>query len=371
VVPRLLGLIEDVTNWYIRFSRQRLKGDRGVAETVHALNTLFDVLYTIARSFAPFIPFLTDKLWLHLQEYMPRYLLVGDVRSVHFLPFPEPRQELFDEVIERRFARMRTVVGLGRTCREKEPPVSLKQSLMTLTVFHPDQEYLDDIVSLANYIKDELSIVSLVLSSDESRYGVQYTCTADWTRFGKKFRNMAKKLSDALTALPSADVRRLMQTGSIAIGGTEVTAEDVIIKRRVTSDSTVSERVEIGLDKDTIIILDKTIYPDLKDERLGREIVSCIQKLRKKAGLRPTDDVRIEYAVIEDPDDIGIEAAFSTQAIAMEKKLRHKLERYGAGPLEKACDDAGGGDKGEAGRVIIEEVQEILNSLFSLKISTL
>ena len=329
------------------------------------------MLYTVARSFAPFIPFLADKLWLHLQEFMPQDLLVGDTRSVHFLRFPETHQELFDEVVERRFARMRTIIELCRISREKEPAVGLKQPLMTLTVLHPDQEYLDDVGSLADYIKDELSIITLTLSSDDSHYGVQYSCAANWATIGKKFRTNAKKIAHALTALSSADVKRLNETKSILIDGVEVCAEDVIIKRSVEPDLAGSASAEIGVDGDTLIILDKTIYPELADQRLGREIVNRVQKLRKKAGLHPTDDVRVEYAILSDPDGIGLENAFLTQASNMQKVLRQQLEKYGGPSVEGAGENAGSGQVKSVGKTIVEEVQEIQNSLFSLRISTL
>ncbi|KAF1729642.1 Isoleucine--tRNA ligase, cytoplasmic [Beauveria bassiana] len=367
VVPRVLELIDKITNWYIRLNRQRLKGDRGAEETVVALNTLFDVLYTVARSFAPFIPFLTDKLWLHLQEFMPPDLLVGDIRSVHFLRFPEPRLELFDEVVERRFACMRTVVDLCRICREREPAISLKQPLMTLTVLHPDQQYLDDVASLADYIKEELSIITLTLSSDEGLYGVQHSCTANWSTIGKKHRQNAKRLATALAALSSAEVKRLIEKKSVVIDDVEVSVEDVVIKRGIAPDLAGSESAAVGVDGDTLIILDKTIYPELEDQRLGREIVNRVQKLRKKAGLHPTDDVRVEYAVLSDPDGIGIENAFLTQASNMQKVLRRQLDRYDRGSAE----DAGADADSNVCESIIEEVQEIQNSLFSLRISAL
>ncbi|KAK7923171.1 isoleucyl-tRNA synthetase-cytoplasmic [Apiospora marii] len=371
VVPRLLELIDNITNWYIRLNRQRLKGDRGTEETVIALNILFDVLYTVTRSFAPFTPFLTDKLWFHLQEFMPPSLLVGDVRSIHFLRFPEPRLELVDEVVEHRFARMRAIIELCRTCREKEPAIGLKQPLMTLTVLHPDQEYLDDVESLADYIKDELSIITLILSSDENRYGVQYSCTANWSTFGKKYRKDAKKIAQALVTLSSADVKRLIETNTVVIDGIEVAAEDVVVKRDVASDSSGSKNTEIGVDGNTLIILDKTIYPELGDQRLGREIINRVQKLRKKAGLHPTDDVRVQYAVMSDPDSIGIESAFLTQASNMEKVLRHQLERYDGDSMEEPGKNADNEVPGASGKPIIEEVQEIQNCLFSLRILTL
>lgn len=364
MVPRLLELIDSTTNWYIRLNRQRLKGDRGTDEAVIALNTLFDVLYTIVRSFAPFMPFLSDKLWLHLQEYMPRELLIGDVRSVHFLPFPEPRQELSDEVVERRFARMQKVIELGRVCREKEPAIGLKQALKTLTVLHPDQEYLDDVASLADYIKDELSIVSLVLSSDESRYGVQYRCAAHWATFGKKFRKDAKKVAEGLAGLSSTQVKQLMHGNVVEIARFEVSADDVVIKREIASNVEGSRGTEIRAHGDLLILLDKTIYPELKGLRLTREIASRVRKLRKKAALVPTDEVLIEYTVLSDPDDVGIEDALATQTGTMERMARLRMEKH------KSTSERAEGTAGtKAGDVIIEEVQEVQGALFSLRLS--
>src|SRR5277367_1650832 len=120
VVPRLLGLIDDTTNWYIRFNRKRLKGELGVEDTLHALNTLFEVLYTLVRGLAPFTPFVADMIYLRLLPHIPKELHGVDMRSVHFLPYPEVRQELFDEVVERRVARMQKVIELGRLSRERK-----------------------------------------------------------------------------------------------------------------------------------------------------------------------------------------------------------------------------------------------------------
>lgn len=302
---------------------------------------------------------------------MPDQLLVGDVRCVHFLPFPEPRSELFDESVERRIARMQKVIELGRICRDKEPSISLKQPLKTLTVLHPNQEYLDDLASLDDYIKDELSIMSLVLSSDEARYGVEYSCMADWGTFGKKFRKGAKQLSDAVAKLPSAEVRSLIHDRSIVIDGVEISVGDVVVKREVASKTEGSENQATKVDGDMFMILDKTLHSDLKDQYLGREIINRIQQLKKKAGLVPTDDIQVEYTVLDDSGDVGIGSAFETQATAIEKVLRRKVERYDGGPSSQAGGDVVTEQGNDADKVIIEEVQEVQNARFSLRISRL
>lgn len=120
VVPRLLRLIEDLTNWYIRFNRKRLKGENGTEDTVFALNSLFEVLYTLARAMAPFTPFLTENMYQGLRQFLPtpEESRLVESQSVHFLPFPTVRQEYFNPEIERAVSRMQSVILLGRNIRE-------------------------------------------------------------------------------------------------------------------------------------------------------------------------------------------------------------------------------------------------------------
>lgn len=356
VVPRLLDLIGNTTNWYIRFNRQRLKGEQGVKDTIHALNTLFEILYTLVRGLAPFIPFLTDKIYLLLLHYMPQELQFQDPRSVHFLPFPEPREELFDETVERRVSRMQKIIELGRVTREREPQVTLKQPLKTLIVIHSLPEYLEDIKSLENYIKDELNVHSLVLDSDESKYGVQYSVLADWKILGRKFKKEAPKLSKALPKLSNEQVKQFIKDGFIEIEGLRLDTSDLRVKRAIPPSD--SKLLAMNTDDNVLIILDKEIYPELAEVGLGREIINRIQRLRKKAGLTATDDVRMEYADIKDPESLGVEKAFESQAEAIGKVLRRRVNRHDptAAPVK---DD---------NELIMEEQQELQSAVFMLRL---
>jgi len=113
-------MIDNTTNWYIRFNRKRLKGEYGTEDTLHALNSLFEVLFILVRALAPFTPFLADNIYLRLLPYIPKELLPEDARSVHFLSFPEVRTELYDEEIERRVGRMQRVIELNRVARDRK-----------------------------------------------------------------------------------------------------------------------------------------------------------------------------------------------------------------------------------------------------------
>ncbi|EEP82355.1 isoleucyl-tRNA synthetase [Uncinocarpus reesii 1704] len=303
VVPRLLELIDNTTNWYIRFNRRRLKGELGLEDTKHALNTLFEVLYTLVRGLAPFTPFVTDTIYHRLLPHIPKSLQGEDNRSVHFLPFPEVREELFDEVVERRVARMQRVIELARVSRERRS-IGLKTPLKTLVVVHQDPQYLDDVRSLEQYIVEELNVRDLVLSSDEAKYNVQYRATADWPVLGKKLKKDVQKVKKALPLLSSEDVKSYVLNGKMLVDGIELSKGDLVVKRGLKEDDT-SSNFETNTDDDVLIILDVALYPELAHEGLTREIVNRVQRLRKKAGLVPTDDVKMEYRVLSDPIVLG------------------------------------------------------------------
>jgi isoleucyl-tRNA synthetase len=126
-VPRLLDLIAELTNWYIRFNRNRLKGDGGREDTVAALNTLFETLYTLSLALCPFTPFTSENLYHALLPFTSATQHGNeDVRSVHFRMFPEVREEYFDEVVERQVKRMQTVIDLTRLLRDRKK-LAIKQ----------------------------------------------------------------------------------------------------------------------------------------------------------------------------------------------------------------------------------------------------
>jgi len=360
VVPRLLSLIDNTTNWYIRFNRKRLKGELGIKDTQHALNTLFEVLYTLTRGLAPFTPFLTDNIYQRLVPHIPTSLQGEDPRSVHFLAFPEVREELFDEEVERRVGRMQRVIELARISRERRA-IGLKQPLKTLIVIHPDPVYLEDVRSLDSYICEELNVHDLVLSSDEAKYNVQYSLTADWPTLGKKLKKDAQKVKKALRSLTSDEVRKFVEEKSMTVDGIKLDEEDLLVKRGLKDDET-SKHLETNTDDDVLIILDATLYPELAQEGLAREVINRVQRLRKKAGLVPTDDVKMEYKVRSDPDKIGIEEVFTCHGKAIEKALRRPIDKHVVTEFEGKIPN------GDVDVVIIEEEQEVQKAVFLLRL---
>ncbi|KAK5114127.1 hypothetical protein LTR62_002697 [Meristemomyces frigidus] len=422
VVPRLLKMVDDVTNWYIRFNRNRLKGQasstpaatakastngtngdsNGVADeeandTLHALNTLYEVLYTLVRALAPFIPFLSDNIFQRLAQHMPPQPaqnggskgLGSDLRSVHFQHFPTVRQELFDPVVERRVNRMQKVIELGRLCRDRRT-ISLKTPLKTFVVLHQSQEYLDDVRTLQGYVTDELNIRDLVLTTDESAYGVEYNIQPDIPSLGKKYKKDAMKIRKALPALSKEAVQNFLSTGKVTVEGHELDAEDLRVVKEI-QPSKETENWEITTEGEVMVILDSFAYPELAQEGLAREVLNRVQRLRKRAGLVPTDDVRLVYSVLGSAaaaaatgnaeeghngggGQVEKEAAANAEAARLEQeRVVEDMFAKQAGAFGKAAshgvERAGRGVKaGEGAAVVAEEETEVKDVRLLLKL---
>jgi isoleucyl-tRNA synthetase len=202
---------------------------------------------------------------------------------VHFLAFPDVREELFDAEIERRVGRMQRVIELARVSRERRT-VGLKTPLKTLIVIHADPVYLEDVRSLEGYITEELNIRDLVLSSDEAKYNVQYNVSADWPVLGKKLKKDVQKVKKALPGLSSTQVHQFVLEKPMVVDGITLEQGDLVVKRGLKEDDS-SKNLETNTDDDVLTILDAELYPELADEGLAREIINRVQRLRKKAGL--------------------------------------------------------------------------------------
>lgn len=300
---------------------------------------------------APFTPFLSDTIYLKLVKHIPKELQGEDARSVHFLAFPEVKEELFDADVERRVARMQRVIELARVSRERRG-IGLKTPLRTLVVLHHDKQYLDDIKSLESYITEELNIRDLVLTDDEAKYNVQYSVTADWPVLGKKLKKDMARVKKALPGLTSEQAQSYLTEKHIIVDGIRLEEGDLVVRRSVKEDE-ASKKLEINTDSDVLTILDSEIYPELAEEGLAREIINRVQRLRKKAGLQPTDDVKMEYQVLSDPENIGLEKVMVSQTSAFERVLRRPVEQR---------------QEGATSELIAEEEQEIQQAMLLLRL---
>jgi isoleucyl-tRNA synthetase len=262
--------------------------------------------------------------------------------------------------VERQVKRMQAVIELGRICRDRANK-GLKIPLKTLVVIHPEQEYLDDIKSLETYIAEELNVRDIILSSEEEKYHVQYSASADFSVLGKKLKKDAVKVKKALPNLTSQQIKDFIKNGEMLVDGIKVEKEDLMVKRGLAKDDSNKDQ-EFNTDDDVLIILDVASYPELEQEGLAREIIRRVQDLRKKAGLVATDDVGMEYRVLSDPDNIGVEAAFETQGPLFEKALRRNVDKHVITELDGKIPE------GANETVITEEEQELHKATFMLRL---
>uniref|UniRef100_A0A060T467 Isoleucine--tRNA ligase, cytoplasmic n=1 Tax=Blastobotrys adeninivorans TaxID=409370 RepID=A0A060T467_BLAAD len=348
VVPGLLKMIDDLTNWYIRLNRSRLRGEEGPEEAFTALNTLFETLFTFVTAMAPFTPFLSETIYQNLRPFLPESVLPKDSRSVHFLDYPEKRPEFYDHRIETAVARMQRVIELGRVIREKES-ISLKTPLKTLVVLHHNPEYLEDIGALRKYIVDELNVRDLVLTSDEAKYGVEYRAQADWPVLGKKLKKDIVKVKKALPELKSEDVQKYLEEKELVVDGIKLVEGDLTVIRGL-KESAIEGGQKVNSDQDVLIILDTNVYEDLKSEGNAREFINRVQRFRKKLGLQQTDEVQVEYRMIKDP--INLEQCLAANNDMLCKVLRRPI---------RECGDAADG-------LVGEEEQEIGDATFLLRL---
>ncbi|CAD6913942.1 unnamed protein product [Tilletia laevis] len=295
VAPVLLKMVDELTNWYIRFNRRRLKGEGGQEDWLTALNCLFETLFTLCRTTSSFTPFLTENIYQGLRPFLPAQDASdkNDYRSLHFLSFPSVREDYIDEVILRRFSALQSVTELVRTLRERNV-LALRVPLKELVVFHSDQESLDDVQSLSTYITEELNVRDLVLSTDEKRCGVGFKISADWPTLGRKLRKDLGKVRAGLEKVSSDDAKAYLETGKITVSGVELGEGDLRV-RRVVDTEDMPGKILSNTDGQFVVLLDGEVRPELQAEGTAREMVNRIQRLRKAAGLQATDEIDAFY----------------------------------------------------------------------------
>ncbi|KAG2235857.1 isoleucyl-tRNA synthetase [Thamnidium elegans] len=348
VVPRLLNMIDILTNWYVRFNRKRLKGENGLDEAKLAMNTLYEVLTTLCGTMAPFTPFLVENMYQNLKGFAPKNPNIVDDRSIHFLEFPTVREEYFDPEIERAVARMQSVIELGRTVRERKN-ISLKTPLKELVIIHSDPQYQADVKALESYITEELNVRQIIITDNEEKYGVKYKAEADWKVLGQKLKKDAMKVKKGLPELTSDQIKEFVVTKELIVSGIRVTDEDLNVVRYF--DASADALYEANSDRESLILMDVKLYPELEQEGVAREIINRVQRLRKKANLLPTDDINMYYRFTADLSS-ELEKIIKNQEATLVKVIKKPLLDIS----KMAASEA----------VIVEEEQEVNGAKFDL-----
>lgn len=294
VVPRLVSFINQLTNWYVRLNRKRVKADAAPADRTVSLNVMFEVLLSLARLMAPFTPFLTEYMYQNLRHALPT---AEREDSVHYLSIPEYKADLFEAGIEEAFATLQEVVELGRTCRDARK-LTLKLGLRSAIVISKKPEVLAHLRKLESYVLAELNVVGLQLTDNEDL--VSTRVKPDERVLGKKFGKAGPDF--VYPALKNLTPEQLQQLSTSSLSFTDpkngqtyvVEAAEVQIVREFKGDT---ENFVAKGSADVMVVLDATRDDALLAKWYARELTNRIQKARKKAGLLITDPIEAYYAV--------------------------------------------------------------------------
>eukprot|EP01135_Chromosphaera_perkinsii_P005903 Nk52_evm36s370 gene=Nk52_evmTU36s370 len=357
VAPRLIKFIEQLTNWYVRFNRKRLKGDTGAKDCRMALNTLFEVLFNTVKLMAPYAPFLTDNMYQQLCKVLKKpevELTEGSDPCVHYTMIPKVSHSHLDKKIELAVKRMQAVIELGRVIRDRKA-LPLKFPLKEFVVIHKDADYLKDCESLQSYIKEEINVQTITWSSDEQKYGLTLRAVPDNRALGKRLGKAFKQVGGEIKKLTNEQLQDLRATGKITVCGHELDKEELQVIS-VFEKSAETEFYESHGDDDVLVLLDCRFDDDMKDEGTAREVINRVQKLRKKAGLSPTDNINVYYELQKDSSSANLQRVFENKKAAIDAVLKV--------PFKPNAECSSGA------KVIIEEVQEISDALFNVKLTS-
>jgi isoleucyl-tRNA synthetase len=287
--PKALeALVEDLTNWYIRRSRDRFwAGAADAADKENAYQTLYEVLSTLCRLLAPFVPFLAETLHRHLVRSQEP----GAAESVHLEDWPAPAARQ-DEALLAGMAAVQRIVRLGHAARSSHG-LKTRQPLGGVTLVTADPGLPELVAPHQTLLEEELNVKAIHWAAERSayvRHQVRPVFPRTGPRFGKDMPKVKRALEgadgDALTAELEARGRITLGLDGVAV---ELSAEEVEVR--------LEEREGIATqgDRELLVALDTAITPELAAEGLAREVVHRIQSARKQADLDYADRIRVRY----------------------------------------------------------------------------
>ena len=308
VAPKLLQFLENLTNWYVRMNRDRMRGNMGSESAKISLNVLYDVVFDLVVLMAPITPFITEHIYTNLKNVLPE----SDGRnqlSVHFVMVPQPDKSVVDaDSIIRAVSNMQQVVLLGRKIREQRG-VNLKTPVQSVTVISSNPTVLKDVAELEQYICDELNAIEIKTSSDVS--GIETIVKPNFAALKARFADdtnsdepidfgkLIKSLTECLKNISQEQLDQLARPeGTIKfvqqLGAFEFSANDLLINRDVSKISKSDANLEYGSNAgNAVVVVDFTPKPDLIKTAVAREIANKVQKLRKSLGLNMTDQIEV------------------------------------------------------------------------------
>jgi isoleucyl-tRNA synthetase len=279
----LSTFIDDLSNWYVRRSRRRFwDGDPA------ALSTLHECLHVLTRLLAPFVPFVTEKVW--------GALFSDSGESVHLAAWPEPDPAQVDVALGEQVALVRRLVELGRSARA-DSKMKTRQPLAQALISAPGWSTLPE--SLRDEVREELNVVELAGLADTGEL-VELSVKPNFRELGRRFGKRTQAVATAIGAQDPAQFVATYRAGTAAVqvDGTDepISGDEVVISETPRSGWAVASA---GADT---VALDLELTHELRLLGLVRDIVRMVQEARKNAGLEVTDRIALWWRVGGSPE---------------------------------------------------------------------
>lgn len=272
---------DELSNWYVRRNRERFWSQELNDEKIGAYVTLYNVLTTLIKVSAPFVPFITDEIYQNLVINLDNNAL----ESVHLCEWPEVDETVIDKNLEAEMDLAYKIVKLGRSARNavniknRQPLSEMLISIDTLP------EYYTDIV------KEELNVKEVKLGAEMSDY-VNFEIKPNLPVLGREYGKLIPKIREEISKKNQMDLANKVKQGKteyIEIDGTEIglDANNLLITMQGKEGFAFSGEGEIG------VVLDTTITPELQEEGILREVLSKVQNMRKDKNFEVLDRINL------------------------------------------------------------------------------
>ena len=280
----LQEFVDEMSNWYVRRSRERFWAKGMEQDKINAYMTLYHALVTIAKTAAPMIPFMTEDIYQNLVRSVDK----DAPESIHLCDFPTVNEAWIDKDLEADMKELLEIVVLGRACRNTAN-IKNRQPIGTMYVKAEKKmsEFYTDIIA------DELNVKEVKFADDVESF-ISYSFKPQLRTVGPKYGKLLGGIRQALTDINgTAAMNELRSNGVLKLdingNDVELTEEDLLIETAQT-EGYVSES-----DGETSVVLDTNLTPELIEEGFVREIISKIQTMRKSAGFEVMDKI-VVYA---------------------------------------------------------------------------
>ena len=288
----LQEFVDDMSNWYVRRSRERFWAKGMEQDKINAYMTLYTALVTISKVAAPMIPFMTEDIYRNLVCSIDK----DAPESVHLCDFPAAKQEWIDKELEENMDHLLDIVVMGRACRNN---ANIKNRQPIAKMFVKASYELSDFYT--TIIAEELNVKKVEFTDNIENF-ISYNFKPQLKTVGPKYGKLLNGIRQALTELDGNQaMSQLRAEGELKldINGNEVVlSESDLLIETAQMDGYVTES-----DNEIAVVLDTNLTPELIEEGFVREIISKIQTMRKEAGFEVMDKIHVcvkDNQVIED-----------------------------------------------------------------------